>query len=488
MSEFRSKLEDLMYAEELVFDPTPGFGRWRRFFPEDAIKHPAKANLNLIDFLIDKYTKEGDLILDPMAGTGSTCVLATLKGRDAICVDIEPLFYQWMEKAREIVEKTPMLGRKGRMINILGDARKLSDLLKQIDIIITSPPYADTYKHDKRAENPEAIKKHADMLSIRSGDHHTQGRMRRIQRDFQGYSDNPDNIGNMPLGDIDVIITSPPYESALEGTSRHTRGGIASRDPALAQTETYSTVLSVKQGVPVMYSPNPDNIGNLKSKDEEYKMLEHEKENYINPEVDVIITSPPYAHESTASEPTKLELEGKFKMGHSKEVSYTDDDYRSWDKRFGGNIGKLKMFVRVPASPEEADHVDNRPERKGTLWEYTKEVLVTPENVTEIQGRKRLDRGRGETYVEAMMKVYNEMYKVLKPNGYAIVIIKPFIRNKQVIDLPYYTWLMMKKAGFRLEKIYKLRLETQSFWRILYYKKHPDVPRINHEYIIVCRK
>jgi DNA modification methylase len=304
----------------------------------------------------------------------------------------------------------------------------------------------------------------------------------------QLYSDNPDNIGNLSLGDIDVIITSPPYESALEGTSRHTRGGIASRDPALAQTETYSTVLSVKQGVPVMYSPNPDNIGNLRSKDEEYKMLEHEKENYINPEVDVIITSPPYAHESTASEPTKLELEGKFKMGHSKEVSYTDDDYRSWDKRFGGNIGKLKMFVRVPASPEEADHVDNRPERKGTLWEYTKEVLVTPENVTEIQGRKRLDRGRGETYVEAMMKVYNEMYKVLKPNGYAIVIIKPFIRNKQVIDLPYYTWLMMKKAGFRLEKIYKLRLETQSFWRILYYKKHPDVPRINHEYIIVCRK
>ena len=440
MSEFRSKLEDLMYAEELVFDPTPGFGRWRRFFPEDAIKHPAKANLNLIDFLIDKYTKEGDLILDPMAGTGSTCVLATLKGRDAICVDIEPLFFQWMEKAREIVEKTPMLGRKGRMINILGDARRLSDLLKQIDIIITSPPYADTYKHDKRAENPEAIKKHADMLSIRSGDHHTQGRMRRIQRDFQGYSDNPDNIGNMPLGDIDiiitsppyaetlsihsggmkglknapkpstvghdknpqlysdnpdnignlslgdidVIITSPPYESVLEGTSRHTRGGIASRDPALAQTRTYSTVLSVKQGVPVMYSLNPDNIGNLKNRDEDYEMLEREK-------------------------------------------------------------------------------------RLETLY-------------------KRLLRDGKPTYLSEMLKVYNEMYKVLKPDGYVIIIIKGFIRNKQVIDLPYYTWLMMEKVGFKLEKLYKLRLETKSFWRILYYRKNPDVPRINHEYVIVCRK
>ena len=458
MIEFRSQLEDLMDAEELVFDPTPGFGRWRRFFPEDAVRHPAKANLNLIDFLIDRYTKERDLVLDPMAGTGSTCVLAALKGRDAICIDIELLFYQWMEKAREIVEKTPMLGRKGKIINILGDARRLSELLKQIDIIITSPPYAETISHKSGGPVKKIVNVGISTITART------------------YSYNPDNIGNLPLPlGIDTIITSPPYESALEGTSRHTRGGIASRDPVLAQSGTYST-------------PNPDNIGNLRSKDEEYKMLEHEKENFINPEVDVIITSPPYAHESTASEPTKLELEGKFKMGHSKEVPYTDDDYRSWDKRFGGNIGKLKMFVRMPASPEEADYVDNRPERKGTLWEYTKEVLVTPENVTEIQGRKRLDRGRGETYVEAMMKVYNEMYKVLKPNGYAIVIIKPFVRNKQVIDLPYYTWLMMKKAGFRLEKIYKLRLETQSFWRILYYKKYPDVPRINHEYIIVCKK
>jgi len=422
MYEFRSKLEDLMDAEELVFDPTPGFGKWRRFFPEDAIRHPAKANLNLIDFLIDKYSREGDLILDPMAGTASTCVLAALKGRDAICIDIEPLFFQWMEKAREIVEKTPMLGRKGRMINILGDARRLSELLKQIDIIITSPPYGETYlgggDPEKRAErlikagyDPKAflggrarnaVLKHydetdviitsppyAETLSIHSGG--MKGLKNAPKPSTVGcdenpqlYSDNPENIGNLPLGVINTIITSPPYESALEGTSRHTRGGIASRDPALAQTGTYSTVLSVKQGVPVMYSPNPDNIGNLKNRDEDYEMLEREK--------------------------------------------------------------RLEMLY------------------------------------------KRLLKDGKPTYLSEMLKVYDEMYKVLKPNGYAIVIIKPFIRNKQVIDLPYYTWLMMERVGFKLEKIYKLRLETKSFWRVLYYKKYPDVPRINHEYIIIGKK
>ena len=33
-------LEDVMPAEELDFDPTPGFGRYRRFL-EHAIAHPA---------------------------------------------------------------------------------------------------------------------------------------------------------------------------------------------------------------------------------------------------------------------------------------------------------------------------------------------------------------------------------------------------------------------------------------------------------------
>jgi hypothetical protein len=68
------------------------------------------------------------------------------------------------------------------------------------------------------------------------------------------------------------------------------------------------------------------------------------------------------------------------------------------------------------------------------------------------------------------------------------VVIKPFIRNKKVVDLPYHTWLLMAKVGFKLEKLYKLRLKTQSFWRILYYRRFPTIPRIAHEYVIVARK
>jgi DNA modification methylase len=437
--EFRSKLEDLMVAEELDFEPTPGFGKYRKFL-EHAVPHPAKMNTNLLEFLIKKYTREGDTILDPMAGTGSLGVVASLHGRNAIQVELEPRFYEWMEKARENVEKHPTLTPKGRIINILGDARRLSELLGTVDTVITSPPYADTClgggDPERRRErligagySPEdylggkarnTVLKHysdvdvivtsppyAETISDRAGGPTGVEKVGISTTTARQYSNSGDNIGNLPLGNVDAIITSPPYASSLEGTTRHTRGGIASRDPKLAQSGTYSmiqtgeldeTILRLrafgrtdpKAGGPYgrslahPYSPNPDNIGNLDNDERDYVLLEKEK-------------------------------------------------------------GLDALYAR-------------------------------------------LTRNGKPTYLSEMLRVYHEMYKVLKPGGLAIVVVKPYIRNKKIIDLPYYTYLLMERVGFTLEKLYRLRLRNMSFWRILYYKKYPDIPRIAHEYVIVMKK
>jgi len=337
---FVSRLEDLMVAEELDFEPTPGFGKYRIFL-EHAIPHPAKMNTNLLEFLIKKYTKEGDTVLDPMAGTGSLGVIASLHGRNAIQVELEPKFYEWMEKARENVEKHPTFTPKGKIVNILGDARKLSELLNSVDAVITSPPYANTYLG---GGDPE---KRRERL-IKAG-HNPE--------DFLGG-----RVRNAVLkhyGEVNAIITSPPYASSLPNT-----GG--------------------PYGISLVYYSHPDNIGNLDNSEQDYGLLEKEKE--LN-----------------------------------------------------------------------------------TLY-------------------AKLTRNGKPTYLSEMLKVYHEMYKVLKPNGLAIVVVKPYLRNKKIVDLPYYSYLLMERVGFMLEKLYKLKLRNMSFWRILYYKKYPDTPRIAHEYVIVCRK
>lgn len=274
---FVSRLEDVMKARELVFEPTPGFGRWRPYFPDDAVAHPAKANLNMIEYLVLKYSRVGDLVLDPMAGTGSTCVMAVLNGRDGICVDVEDRFVKWMLMAKERVENASVLGRKGRMTVIHGDARELSKYVS---------------------------------------------------------------------GSVDAIITSPPYGDAVAVKGNRITPVRPSKDGRLG---------SDPKDVTFYYSLDPGNIGNLE-----------------------------------------------------------------WVE-----------------------------------------------------------------YLNAMLKVYTEMFKVLKQGGLAAVIVKPFVKGGRAVDLPLHTHILMSRAGFKLYDLIKYEIENRTFWKILNERKNPRMPKIRHEYILV---
>ena len=203
MGVFRSRLEDLVEVKEVDFEQHEAFGRYKVFFPDEAIAHPAKAYTDVLEWIIKRYTKPGDIILDPMAGTGSTGVVVALHGRHAILVDIEERFVEWMNKAKELVEKHQTLTPKGKITVIHGDARKLSQLLRErISTIITSPPYSGTI--NKHAGGPTG------QLKVRVGESTLTAR---------AYGESEANIGNLPHGDIDVIITSPPYSEALSVSS-----------------------------------------------------------------------------------------------------------------------------------------------------------------------------------------------------------------------------------------------------------------------------
>ena len=338
-NEFKSRLEEIIPAEELLFEPTPAFGDYKQYL-EHAVAHPAKANTKLLEFLILNFTNEGDIILDPMAGSGSTGVVAALHNRNAIQIDIEPKFYEFMEKARENVEKAPTLAPKGWIKNILGDARRLSELLSRADIVITSPPYTNS-----AAENP-------NVYRYRKG-------------------------GMFAEEKINAIITSPPYlnvDNVKENSEEFWRKAkeLGKRWGSKPPSGTEDKQIT-----------SPENIGNLKSSDDEYQALSE---------------------------------------------------------------GRIQELV------------------------------------------KKLMKNGKPTYLSEMLKVYREVWKVLKPGGRAIIIVKPFQRNKKVVDLPYYTYLLMKACSFELEKLYKLRLKHQSFWRVLYYRRFPTIPRIAHEYVLICRK
>jgi len=57
-------------------------------------KHPTQKPDDLYEWLISRYSKEGDTILDPTAGSFASCFTAQRLGRNAIGIEMDEGFYQ----------------------------------------------------------------------------------------------------------------------------------------------------------------------------------------------------------------------------------------------------------------------------------------------------------------------------------------------------------------------------------------------------------
>lgn len=65
---------------------------FRRIIPNQHVqkRHPTEKPIDLMEYLIESITDEGDLVFDPFMGSGSTGVAAKDLNRDFIGIEIEP--------------------------------------------------------------------------------------------------------------------------------------------------------------------------------------------------------------------------------------------------------------------------------------------------------------------------------------------------------------------------------------------------------------
>lgn len=104
--------------------------------------HPGKMLPALAARILTEYSAPGELVLDPMAGSGTTLVEAALLGRRVIGVELEP---RWADLARANLDH--MLGPTERRLAEVrvGDAARLPELLgsqaRHVDLVVVSPQY-----------------------------------------------------------------------------------------------------------------------------------------------------------------------------------------------------------------------------------------------------------------------------------------------------------------------------------------------------------
>jgi len=117
----------------------PDRGNWATHKPDYRGNFAPQVPRNLIEM----YSEEGDSILDPMVGAGTTLIEAKLLARHALGIDINPDAAKLAEEALKFAHHPPTKQKV-----MVGDARDLSFLKDDsIDLIITHPPYMNIIKY-----------------------------------------------------------------------------------------------------------------------------------------------------------------------------------------------------------------------------------------------------------------------------------------------------------------------------------------------------
>lgn len=457
------------YADEdkiLDFPSTSGqnYARWKTYFCPQSTKHPAKANLAMISWIIDTYTKPGDVVVDPMAGTGSTCVVAMRKGRHAIAGE-----YEWryvfsfllhnMNQARIIGSFEEI----GQGYVVIGDSRKLSTSIPKAlklmgleDRIVTttmfSPPYVGLHIKKEFRGGKDEVEQWAAFMSKLDG-RSIKAAKKNIAR-WQDYGSDPDNIANMPQGSADMVVTSPPYSSILSSAA----GG--------QDDETKVRKVLLQKG----HSPKQIDKIISSSTSSAYHLTESgrgytddrsgvDKANIGNMptgSADSVVTSPPYA-------------DMVIRKSGTRNVDFSVPDSERIDgkgySRDPDNIGNLPMGV--------ADQTITSPPYEGSLEHRGgNQELGTAKGMTPYTtDKKNIGNMTQDTYMQAMYDLYQDAWRYTKFGGLLILIVKNFARYKAPVDLASDTIQLAEMAGWLLMDRHYFRLPDKSFWIIQHTKK-----------------
>ena len=478
-------------------------GTRRDLFSAESNAHPAKMSVALAYKIFEHclkmgYLKRGDLVLDPMAGQGTTLIVGASLGFRTVGVELESHFIKMCEDNFELLMRK-MPGAE-RPVLIQGDARRLSELLGRSDAVVSSPPYGDQ-----------------ELQRELHGEPHR----RQVQPTGRGYSG---SVSSPPYAESEItgkghfksrfephcspaaanpregyagIVTSPPYsdQSVIAGAGMTARILREVKEHGMdAAVKLYRETVMDRQKAHGRWSDD-----NIRKHIE--MALATKKDGYS-----AAVSSPPYPSEFRAEHPgTKggqIALEnqrgGSFRgyadaavssPPYSQTMSVAKKHGKRADNlnaskgihpnlygRGGAQIGNLKdpigdidAILSSPpwedqsrggqqgwSDPEKSSVVAAEAyktgKRKGHPASAKAIAAQMKRDEQKVYGESKgqIGQERGDTYLSAMLTVYRELARVLKSGGISVLVTKNPVKAGQIRRLDLDTIRLMEAAGFIL--------------------------------------
>jgi DNA modification methylase len=155
-------LNDLTGKEWIKFTKS-----WKIYRPrsrgQSEKDHPAKFPEELVEDFVGYFTQEGDWVLDPFLGTGSTLVGCRSTGRNAVGIELTE---KYAEVAKDRASQQSLNPVDLEVIN--QDCRDvLPDFDRNFDYCLTSPPYWNMLKKSRGGVESEHKKREKDGLDTK---------------------------------------------------------------------------------------------------------------------------------------------------------------------------------------------------------------------------------------------------------------------------------------------------------------------------------
>lgn len=143
--------------------------------------HPATYPISLATKCIKLFTHEGELVLDPFCGSGTTLISSQDLNRNAIGFDLKEEYCNLTNE--RLIQNDNLLNESIQLI-INDDARKIKNYIKEetVSLILTSPPYANLLNR-KRTNKSRRVRENEQYLRV------------------EQYSQDPKDLGTMDINE-----------------------------------------------------------------------------------------------------------------------------------------------------------------------------------------------------------------------------------------------------------------------------------------------
>ena len=123
----------------------------------DKNAHPATYPISLASRCISLFTHEGELVLDPFVGSGTTLVAARDLNRNALGFDLKQEYVDLAEERLAKAEATESTDQ----LAVYGDARNIADIVspESVSLILTSPPYANLLNRPRQNKSRRGLER-----------------------------------------------------------------------------------------------------------------------------------------------------------------------------------------------------------------------------------------------------------------------------------------------------------------------------------------